>query len=397
ASAGEWQPCRVRGEGERVVAVDAFTDFAVVTLRSHGLTALRILTYDATGPAVFGAGWDVVPDEDLYTIGLGANLESATRRLQVVVESMVTPHSIYDYDVDERTWTLLKRQPVLGGYDPGAYRQHRAWVTASDGTRVPVSVVHRADVAPDGTNPGWLYGYGAYEASMDPYFSVARLSMLDRGVVCAVAHVRGGGEMGRSWYDAGRLMAKNTTFTDFLAAADLLVDQGWVAADRLVAEGGSAGGLLIGAAVNLAPHRFAAVHAAVPFVDPLTTILDPSLPLTVTEWEEWGDPLHDPDVYRYLKSYAPYENIAAAPYPAILATTSLHDTRVHVVEPAKWVARLRAVTVTDESRRPILLKTEMEGGHGGRSGRYDAWRQAAFELAFLLDAVGAVDIVDARA
>jgi oligopeptidase B len=224
---------------------------------------------------------------------------------------------------------------------------------------------------------------------MDPYFSVARLSLLDRGFVYAIAHVRGGGEMGRRWYDEGKLAAKSNTFADFVACADHLVEAGWVHPDRLVAEGGSAGGLLIGAAVNLAPGRFRAVHAAVPFVDALTTILDPTLPLTVPEWEEWGNPLADPEVYAGMKAYTPYENIAPVGYPAILATTSLNDTRVHFVEPAKWVARLRETVTNDPAVRPVLLRTEMVAGHGGRSGRYDAWHQYAWELAFLIDqAVG---------
>jgi oligopeptidase B len=300
----------------------------------------------------------------------------------------VTPRTISDYDVATGELTLLKRQPVLGGYDPTAYEQRREWATAPDGTKVPISLVYRRGTEPDGTAPGMLYGYGAYEITYDPYFSVARLSMLDRGFVYAMAHVRGGGEMGRRWYDDGKMDRKVNTFTDFIACADHLVETGWVAPDRLVAEGGSAGGLLIGAVVNMAPDRFRAVHAAVPFVDALTTILDPSLPLTVPEWEEWGNPLHDHEVYRYMRSYTPYENIAAREYPAVLATTSLNDTRVHYVEPAKWVARLRETVTNDELKRPILLRTEMVAGHGGRSGRYDAWKQYAWELAFLMDQVG---------
>ena len=278
---------------------------------------------------------------------------------------------------------------MLGGYDPAAYEQRREWATAPDGTRVPISLVYRRGAQPDGTAPGLLYGYGAYEITYDPYFSVARLSLLDRGFVYAMAHVRGGGEMGRRWYDEGKMDRKVNTFTDFIACADHLVETGWVAPDRLVAEGGSAGGLLIGAVVNMAPERFRVVHAAVPFVDALTTILDPTLPLTVPEWEEWGNPLHDEEVYRYMRSYTPYENVTAAQYPAILATTSLNDTRVHYVEPAKWVARLRDTVTNDEVERPILLRTEMVAGHGGRSGRYDAWKQYAWELAFLMDQVGA--------
>ena len=256
---------------------------------------------------------------------------------------------------------------------------------------MPVSVVHRAGMAPDGTHPGFLTAYGAYESSNDPYFSVARLSLLERGVVFAVAHVRGGGEMGRHWYDDGKLLAKTHTFTDLVACADRLVETGWVDAGRFALEGASAGGLTVGAALNLAPDRFTVVHAAVPFVDALTTILRPDLPLTVGEWDEWGNPLEDPEVYACMKSYSPYENLALRDYPAILATTSLHDTRVSFTEPAKWVARLRATVTSTAPERPILLRTELAAGHGGRSGRYAAWEQLAWEWAFVLDRLGLAD------
>jgi oligopeptidase B len=231
-----------------------------------------------------------------------------------------------------------------------------------------------------------LYGYGSYEVSIDPGFTMSRLSLLDRGIIFAVAHVRGGGELGRTWYEQGKTLSKKNTFTDFIACADHLVEQRYTARDRLAARGGSAGGLLMGAVANLAPDRFRAIHAAVPFVDALTTILDPTLPLTVTEWEEWGDPLHDPVVYAYMKSYTPYENVASMAYPAILATTSLNDTRVLFVEPVKWVAALRH-SASQPADRPILLKTEMSAGHGGVSGRYKAWHEVAFEYAWILDQI----------
>jgi oligopeptidase B len=230
-----------------------------------------------------------------------------------------------------------------------------------------------------------LYGYGSYEASIDPSFSAARLSLLDRGVGFAIAHVRGGGELGRAWYDDGKTLTKKNTFTDFVAAADELIEQGYATPERLLAEGRSAGGLLMGAVANIGGDRFAGILAGVPFVDPLTSILDPSLPLTVIEWDEWGDPLHDPEVYAYMKSYSPYENVADQRYPRILAVTSLNDTRVLYVEPAKWTAKLREVGA------PVLLKTEMSAGHGGVSGRYDAWHERAFELAWMLDVVGLAD------
>jgi len=384
----QWSPLAETLAGERLLGVEAFAAHAVVSLRRDGLTALRVMPRDPSAASGFGHPEDLVFAEPLYSVGTGNNPEYDTSALQVVFESMVTPRTISDYDLVTREYTLLKAQPVLGGYDPADYEQRREWATAPDGTRVPISLVHRRDVTADGTAPGLLYGYGAYEISVDPYFSVARLSLLDRGFVYAIAHVRGGGEMGRQWYDAGKMEHKANTFTDFLACADQLVSSGWVAPDRLVAEGGSAGGLLMGAVANLAPGRFRAIHAAVPFVDALTTILDPSLPLTVPEWEEWGDPLHHQDVYAYMKGYTPYENIVAAQYPAILATTSLNDTRVYFVEPAKWVARLRETVTGDPAVRPILFKIEMVAGHGGKSGRYDAWKQYAWELAFLMDQVG---------
>jgi oligopeptidase B len=374
--------------GERLVSVEAFAEHAVVSLRRNGLTALRVMPRDLSAPSGFGPASDLSFDEPLYSVGTGHNPEYETSALQVVFESLVTPKTISDYDLVTGEYTVLKTQPVLGGYDPADYEQRREWATAPDGTLVPISLIHRREVRADGTAPGLLYGYGAYEICIDPYFSVARLSLLDRGFVYAIAHVRGGGEMGRQWYDSGKMEHKTNTFTDFLACAEHLVSSGWVAPDRLVAEGGSAGGLLMGAVANLAPGRFRAIHAAVPFVDALTTILDPSLPLTVPEWEEWGDPLHNEDVYRYMKSYSPCENIAAVDYPAILATTSLNDTRVYFVEPAKWVARLRDTVTSDPVRRPILFKIEMVAGHGGKSGRYDAWKQYAWELAFLMDQVG---------
>ncbi|MEO5981256.1 MAG: S9 family peptidase [Pedococcus sp.] len=393
-SADQWRPLLRAAEGERFQGVEAFDDVAVLGLRKDGLTAVRVLERDLTAPSGYGATHDLDFDEPVYSVGLGENPESATTSLQVVFESLVTPRTVLDYDLRTRRYTLLKRQAVLGGYDPAQYEQRREWATAQDGTQVPISLVYPAGSEPDGTRPGLLTAYGSYEISSDPYFSVARLSLLQRGFVFAIAHVRGGGELGRAWYDEGKLTHKRATFTDFVACADHLVETGWVHPDRLAAEGGSAGGLLIGAAVNLAPERFRVVHAAVPFVDALTTILDPSLPLTVVEWEEWGNPLADPEVYAYMKSYSPYENVRHAPYPAVLATTSLNDTRVFFTEPAKWVARLRESTTSGPVQRPVLLRTEMVAGHGGKSGRYDSWRQVAWEWAFLVDQVGAADVAE---
>ncbi|GAA1142396.1 S9 family peptidase [Ornithinicoccus hortensis] len=385
----DWQTVIPGQDGVRLTGVDAFASHLVLSLRREGLAEVEVYPLDASSATGLGEGRAVDAGEELYTVGVGANPSYETDTLQVVIGSLVTPRSIFDVDLTTGVKTLLKQQPVLGGYDPADYVQQRLWATAADGTQVPISLVARKDVTPDGTAPGLLYGYGSYEIPIDPAFSVSRLSYLDRGVVFAIAHIRGGGEMGRRWYEQGRMEHKQNTFTDFVACAEHLVDTGWVAPDRLAAEGRSAGGLLMGAVLNLAPERFRVVHAGVPFVDALTTILDPSLPLTVGEWEEWGNPLESAEIYRLMRSYTPYENIREVPYPAILATTGLNDTRVYYVEPAKWVARLRETVTSDPVERPILLKTEMVAGHGGKTGRYDAWHEAAFEIAFVLDQLGA--------
>ncbi len=369
----EWRPLIPHTPGQRLTDVDAFADATVVSLRTDGLTALRIL------PAA-GDPYDISFPEPIHTVALSANLEYVTDAIRVSYSDLITPQSIYDYSLATREMTLLWRRPVLGGYDPAEYEQHRTWALAPDGTRVPISIAHKRGTAQDGTAPLLLYGYGSYEASMDPWFSYSRPSLLDRGFVYAVAHIRGGGEMGRQWYEDGKLLAKKNTFTDFIACARHLVDDGWTSADRLVAMGGSAGGMLIGVVANLAPKEFAGLVAQVPFVDGLTTILDRSLPLTVAEWEEWGNPLDSAEVYEYVKSYAPYENLADRPYPPMLVLGSLNDTRVLYHEPAKYVARLRAVAPEAD----VTLKTEMGTGHGGPSGRYDAWRETAFIFAWII-------------
>jgi oligopeptidase B len=368
--------------GRRLLDMSAFRDWGVVSYRREGLPRLGMLDYAS------GTVEEIVFDEPLYSVGTAGNPEWAPPVLRLGYGSFTTPGTVYDYVVATGELLLRKQQPVLGGYDPGDYGQRRVWAVAEDGTRVPISLVWKRSFGEPGSAPRavHLYGYGSYEHSIEPGFSVARLSMLDRGVVFAVAHVRGGGELGRQWYEDGKLLHKRNTFTDFVACARYLVDEGWTTPAQLVAEGGSAGGLLMGAVANLAPELFAGILADVPFVDALTTILDPSLPLTVIEWDEWGDPLHDADVYRYMKSYTPYENVRDdVTYPRILATTSLNDTRVLYVEPAKWVARLREVGAD------ALLKCEMVAGHGGVSGRYNAWRQRAFDLAWLLDVLGLAD------
>ncbi|GAA2155210.1 oligopeptidase B [Humibacillus xanthopallidus] len=386
-SAQEWVALDLTTEDEFVTGAEGFDDFIAISLRREGGTGVRIVLRDADSPHGLGEAHDISVGEPIGTIHVGVNPESSTPTLQVVHESLVTPRTVEDYDVRARTFTLLKAQRVRDGHDLTQYRQRREWATAPDGTRVPISIVHRADVVADGTAPALLHGYGAYGIPSDPWFSVLRLSLLQRGWVFAIAHVRGGSEMGRSWYDDGKLTAKPHTFSDFVACADHLRDSGIVAPDRLAAEGGSAGGLLMGVVANQAPDRFRFIHASVPFVDALTTILDPAMPLTVIEWEEWGNPLEDPAAYALMKSYTPYENVCAQRYPALLVTTSLHDTRVYVTEPAKWVAALRHETCDDAGAAPILFRTEMAGGHGGQSGRYDTWRQWAWETSVLLGAV----------
>jgi oligopeptidase B len=372
-------------EDVRLEDAEAFATHLVVSYRREALTRLAIWPLDSTGENggnELGELREIEFGEELYTVESGSNPEWTTPYLRFGFTSFITPSRVFDYDLADGSLHLRKAQPVLGGYDPEQYEQHRDWAVAEDGVRVPISLVRRkrAEGTPAAA-PTLLYGYGSYEASIDPSFSVARLSLLDRGMVFAIAHVRGGGEMGRRWYETGKTLTKRNTFTDFIAAAKHLRNRG--SASRVIAYGGSAGGLLVGAAVNMAPELFAAALANVPFVDPLTSILDPSLPLTVIEWDEWGNPLENADVYQYMKSYSPYENVVAQPYPPILAITSLNDTRVLYVEPAKWVAKLRAAGASD-----VLLKTEMSAGHGGVSGRYEKWKEVAFEYAWVLDRAG---------
>jgi oligopeptidase B len=374
-----WIPLIAHRDDTRLMGVDAFAGHLVVYLRREALTRLRVLGND-------GADFEIDFPEPVYQVAPAGNPEYDTGTYRLSYTSLITPASVYDCDVATGDLTLLKRSPVLPGpdgvpYDPANYEQHRLWATADDGTKVPISLVFRRGTQQDGTAPFLLYGYGSYELSSDPGFSIPRISLLDRGFAFAIAHIRGGGEMGRRWYDDGKMLKKINTFSDFIACARHVVAEGWTSPERLIARGGSAGGLLMGAVANMAPDAFGGIVAMVPFVDALTSILDPTLPLTVPEWEEWGDPLHDPEVYRYIKSYTPYENLVSGRrYPPILAVTSLNDTRVLYHEPAKWIARLQA----EAGGGPFLLKTEMAAGHGGRSGRYDAWREEAMVLAWIV-------------
>jgi len=389
----EWREIVPHPPGVRVEDVDAFSDVLVLSERADAETWVRVLPLTA-GPDpwavdLLAAGWLVPSTESPSSTWLGTNPEPELTSLRFGRTSMVTPSSVVQINLDTRQETLLKQEPVLGDFDPGRYSTSRVWAEAPDGTRVPISLVHKKDLALPA--PCLLYGYGAYEHSIDPSFSPHRLSLLDRGMVYAVAHVRGGGEMGRAWYENGRMEKKANTFSDFIACARHLVTE-WIARPHALAgRGGSAGGLLIGAVANEAPELFTALVAQVPFVDVLTTMLDADLPLTVGEWEEWGNPLADEAAYERMFSYSPYDNVTARnpdgsirTYPSLLVTAGLNDPRVSYWEPAKWVAKIRARSPSTR----VLLRTEMGAGHGGPSGRYDAWKEEALVYAFLLDALG---------
>ncbi|MCQ9165066.1 S9 family peptidase [Arthrobacter sp. STN4] len=385
-----WSTVIAHDESVRINGATVTATHMVVSLRRDTIERVQATPLEGLGTPGQGAAVEPAFDEELYTASMGGT-EFEAPVIRLVYTSDFTPPRVYDYVLpagDTGGELLLRKEtPVLGGYRPQDYVAEREWAVADDGTRVPLSVLRRADLPRDGSNAGLVYGYGSYEVSMDPGFGVPRLSLLDRGVVFVIAHVRGGGEMGRQWYEDGKKLHKKNTFTDFVAATDWLAGSGWVDPARIGAMGGSAGGLLMGAVANLAPEKYAAIVAQVPFVDALTTILDPDLPLSALEWEEWGNPITDPAVYSYMKSYTPYENVRAVAYPAIAAVTSFNDTRVLYVEPAKWVQELRAVST---GTAPIVLKIEMDGGHGGASGRYEGWKTRAWDYAFLADALGAV-------
>ena len=363
-----------------VTDIEAFAEHAVVYERAEALERIRIVGLETGDQHV------IEQPEPVYATGGGVNAEFDTEQFRFTYTSLVSPPSTVDYELPTRRRAVVKTQAVLGGYDASAYRSERLWATAADGTQVPISIVARSDVALDGQAPCLLYGYGAYEIPIDPTFSSARLNLLERGFVFAIAHIRGGGELGRTWYEQGRLQHKRNTFTDFIACAEHLITTGWTAPERLVIRGGSAGGLLMGAVTNMRPDLWRAVVAEVPFLDVLTTMSDETLPLTVTEWEEWGDPVHDAAAYATIKAYSPYDNVAPVSYPSMYVTAGLNDPRVGFWEPAKWVAKLR-VTRVDRSP-PLLLKTELGAGHQGPSGRYEAWRDEARVQAFILGAVG---------
>jgi oligopeptidase B len=376
-----WKVLLAHRDSALLDGIDVFRDHLVVYEREQALKRIRVVDLK-TNESHY-----VTFPEPVYTYFRGSNPDFASGSLRFTYASLLTPNTVYDYDLRRRSRELKKRTEVLGGYDPSRYQSERTWARATDGTMVPISLVYRKPLVRDGKRALLLYSYGSYGSSTDPTFSSHRLSLLDRGVVYAIAHIRGGQEMGRSWYDQGKLLNKKNTFTDFIAAGDHLVREKYTSSERMVANGGSAGGLLMGVVVNMRPELFKAVVADVPFVDVINTMLDPSIPLTAQEWEQWGNP-RDSAYYRYMKSYSPYDNVERKGYPTMLVTTGLNDSRVAYWEPAKWTAKLRAMK-TDSNR--LLLKTHMGAGHGGSSGRYDAIREVAFRYAFILDALGLLE------
>jgi oligopeptidase B len=376
-SPGNWTEILPARSEVTIEGATAFAGHLVFEERERGLSKISIRSFRT------GDTHSIDFPEPVYSVGLGGNAEYDTKLLRFTYTSLVTPASVFDYNVETRERELKKQQEVPG-YDAAQYQSERFYATAPDGVEVPISLVYRKGFVQDGQAPMLLYGYGSYGLSMDPTFSSDRLSLLDRGLIYAIAHVRGGADLGKPWHEDGRLLKKRNTFTDFIACAEALVKRRYTSSERLAIEGRSAGGLLVGAVVNMRPDLFSIVLAGVPFVDVLNTILDATLPLTVGEYEEWGDP-NEKQFYDYIKSYAPYENVRAAGYPAMLITAGLNDPRVSYWEPAKWAAKLRAVRTND---RLLLLKTNMGSGHFGASGRYEYLKETAFNYAFLLNALG---------
>lgn len=372
-----WQEVIPHRDDVLLESFELFRDHVVLEERKKGLINLRVMPWSGQDEHYLDFG------EPAYLAGIGENPEFNTPLLRFVYTSMTTPNSVYDYNMNTREKVLLKQEEVLGGFDRDKYRTERVWAIAPDGVQVPISLVSQKGCVQDGSNPLLLYGYGSYGACMDASFSSARLSLLDRGFVFAIAHIRGGEELGRQWYEDGKLLRKKNTFTDFIACARHLIAQGYTNPQKLFAMGGSAGGLLIGAVVNMRPDLFKGAVAQVPFVDVITTMLDPAIPLTTGEYDEWGDP-NQKDYYEYILSYSPYDNVEAKAYPHLLVTTGLHDSQVQYWEPAKWVAKLRTMK-TDQHR--LLLKTNMDAGHGGASGRFRRLKELAFIYTFLLDLV----------
>ncbi|SEM14433.1 oligopeptidase B [Aquimarina amphilecti] len=359
--------------------VDIFKEYLVISERSDGLNKINIKKWDGT------EDYYLPFDNETYTSYVSTNVDFDTKTLRYAYNSLTTPNSVIDFDMETKKKEVKKEQEVLGGkFDKSNYISERVWATAVDGTKIPISLVYKKGIEKDGTNPLLQYAYGSYGSTIDPYFSSVRLSLLDRGFIYAISHVRGGEYLGRSWYEEGKLFKKKNTFTDFVDCSRFLVNEGYTSTNHLYAMGGSAGGLLMGVIVNIAPELYNGVVAAVPFVDVVTTMLDDSIPLTTGEYDEWGNP-NEKEYYDYMKSYSPYDNVVAQNYPNMLITTGLHDSQVQYWEPAKWVAKLRELK-TDKNL--LLLHTNMDAGHGGASGRFAALKEVAEEYAFLLDLEG---------
>ncbi len=374
-----WRTLVAHTPGTLIEDIEPFKDFLVVEDKTEALNRLRIYNFKE-------AKWTSIPfPEPVYAASSGANAEYATDEFRYNYQSMTTPPSVYDYSVKTAQSVLLKRQEVPGGYEPSQYATERLWATARDGTKVPISIVYKKGFPRDGSGALFLYAYGSYGIGMSATFSSTRLALLDRGMAYAIAHIRGGNEMGEQWREDGMLMKKKNTFYDFIDSAEFLIKDKWTTSQRLVIEGGSAGGLLMGAVVNMRPDLFRAVHSAVPFVDVMNTMMDATLPLTVGEYLEWGNP-NEKAAYDYMKTYSPYDNLEKRAYPAMLVTSSFNDSQVMYWEPSKYVARLRTLKTDDHV---LLLKMKMDpAGHGGASGRYDRLKDTAFEYAWLLGQVG---------
>jgi oligopeptidase B len=356
-----------------IESINAFKNFLVTEQRKNGLNQLSVLNLSS------GAEHSIAFEEAAYDVSVGQNADFETQELRYNYTSMITPPSVYDYDMASKEKTLLKQQEVLGGYDKSNYVTERLMAPARDGVMIPISIVYKKGFKKDGKSPLLEYAYGSYGYSIDATFSSSRLSLLDRGYAFAIAHIRGGQEMGRQWYLDGKLMKKMNTFTDFVDCGKFLIDQGYTSAEHLYAQGGSAGGLLMGVVANIAPDQYKGIIADVPFVDVVNTMLDENIPLTTNEYDEWGNP-NEKEAYFYMKSYSPYENIEVKAYPNMLVTTGLHDSQVQYFEPAKWVAKLRDMK-TDNN--VLLLHTNMDFGHGGASGRFDYLKDVALRYAFL--------------
>jgi len=405
ASQGEWEDVVAHREDTYIEDFEVFSRYIALSVRTGGLRKIGIQPLTERGAAAVqpftpGPGaarpdaarpdaarpdaarpFFIASDEAAYTMFISANPEIDSEILRYSYSSLATPATVYDYDMRTGEKTLLKRDPVLGDFDPSNYETELLFAPARDGKQIPVSLIHRKDFVPDGSAPLLQYAYGSYGLSTDPGFSSARFSLIDRGFVYAIAHIRGGQEMGRAWYDDGRLLQKKNSFADFIDVTHFLVSRGYAHKEKVFAMGGSAGGLLMGAIANISPQDYRGIVAQVPFVDVVTTMLDDSIPLTTNEYDEWGNP-KDGTSYDYMLSYSPYDNVRAQAYPAMLVTTGLWDSQVQYYEPAKWVAKLRALK-TD--RNPLLLRVDMESGHGGKSGRFQRYRETAMEFAFLLD------------